>query len=69
MSSNYFLNASDSKEETEGAFTIYRVMGDKNKAITIDINVCGTPQTMELKYTEASKTVLIHESSHAYEVA
>ena len=56
-SSNYFLDASDSKEKTEEAYTMYRVTGDKNKAITIDISLCGTPKTMELD-TGASRTLL-----------
>ena len=56
-SSNYFLDAAGSKEKTEGAYTMYRVTGDKNKAITIDINLCGSPETMELD-TEAARTIL-----------
>ena len=55
-SSNYFLGAPDLKDKAEGEYTMYRVTGNKNKAITIDINLCGTPQTMELD-TEASKTI------------
>ncbi|CAB4033164.1 Hypothetical predicted protein [Paramuricea clavata] len=34
-SANYFV------KEEEGAYTMYHVTGDKNKAITIDIDLCG----------------------------
>ena len=40
---------------------MYHVTGDKNKAITIDIDLCGTTQTMELD-TGASKTILNHRT-------
>ena len=40
---------------------MYRVTGGKNKAITIDINLCGTPETMELD-TGASRTILNHRT-------
>ena len=52
--SNYFLHAPNAEEE---AYTMYHVTGEKNKAITIDIDLCGKPQTMELD-TGASKTIL-----------
>ena len=60
-SSNYFLDAPDLKDKAEGEYTMYRVTGGKNKAITIDINLCGTRQTMELD-TGASKTTLNHRT-------
>ena len=53
---NHFVDAPDSSEE-EGAYTMYHVTGDKNKAITIDIELCGTQQKMELD-TGASRTIL-----------
>ena len=54
-SANYFV------KEEEGAYTMYHVTGDKNKAITIDIDLCGTTQTMELDIG-ASKTILNHRT-------
>ena len=40
---------------------MYGVTADKNKAIKIDINLCGTLQTMELD-TGASRTILNHST-------